>query len=78
MPQSTPTLAPNPKIGKTSLPINPKVVLFGGSYVEFYKVIPKRNYFGALGKPHETLPSQSWMTTSAAAFSLNDVEVVIV
>ena len=29
------------------LPIGPKVVPFGGSYIEFYKVIPKRNYFGA-------------------------------
>ena len=29
------------------LPIGPKVVPFWGSYLEFYKVIPKRNYFGA-------------------------------
>ena len=31
------------------LPIGPKVVPFGGSYLEFYKVISKRNYFGAYG-----------------------------
>ena len=31
------------------LPKGPKVVPFGGSYLEFYKVIPKRNYFGAFG-----------------------------
>ena len=30
----------NPK-----LPKGPKVVPFGGSFIEFYKVIPKRNYF---------------------------------
>ena len=30
----------NPK-----LPIGPKVVPFWGSYLEFYKIIPKRNYF---------------------------------
>ena len=29
------------------LPIGPKVIPFWGSYLEFYKVIPKRNYFGA-------------------------------
>ena len=29
--------------------IGPKVVPFWGSYLEFYKVIPKRNYFGAYG-----------------------------
>ena len=29
--------------------LRPKVVPFGGSYLEFYKVIPKRNYFGAYG-----------------------------
>ena len=29
------------------LTIGPKVVPFWGSYLEFYKVIPKRNYFGA-------------------------------
>ena len=32
-----------------SLPIGPKLVPFGGSCLEFYKVIPKRNYFGAFG-----------------------------
>ena len=31
------------------LPIGPKVVPFWGSYLYFYKVIPKRNYFGAYG-----------------------------
>ena len=29
--------------------MGPKVVPFWGSYLEFYKVIPKRNYFGAYG-----------------------------
>ena len=33
----------------TLLPVGPKVVPFWGSYLEFYKVIPKRNYFGAYG-----------------------------
>ena len=32
------------------LPKGPKVAPFRGSYLEFYKVIPKRNYFGAYGK----------------------------
>ena len=32
-----------------ALPIGPKVVPFWGSYLEFYRVIPKRNYFGAYG-----------------------------
>ena len=31
------------------LPIGPKVVPFWGSYLEFYTVLPKRNYFGAYG-----------------------------
>ena len=31
------------------IPRGPKVVPFWGSYLEFYKVIPKRNYFGAYG-----------------------------
>ena len=35
--------------GGFGLPIGLKVVPFGGSYSEFYKVIPKRNYFGAYG-----------------------------
>ena len=34
------------------LPIGPKVVPFWGSHSEFYRVIPKRNYFGAYGYPH--------------------------
>ena len=29
--------------------IGPKVVPFWASYLEFYKVLPKRNYFGAYG-----------------------------
>ena len=35
--------------GEHGVPIGPKVVPFWGSYLEFYKVIPKRNYFGAYG-----------------------------
>ena len=31
------------------LPIGPKVVPVWGSHLEFYKVTPKRNYFGAYG-----------------------------
>ena len=31
------------------VPIGPKVVPFCGSCLEFYKVIQKRNYFGAYG-----------------------------
>ena len=31
------------------MPRGPKVVPFGGSYIESYKVTPKRNYFGASG-----------------------------
>ena len=31
------------------LPIGPILVRFGGSYLESYKVIPKRDYYGALG-----------------------------
>ena len=34
---------------RSILPKGPKVVPFEGSYLEFYKVIPKRNYFGAFG-----------------------------
>ena len=30
------------------VPTGPKVVPFWGSYLEFYKVIPKRNYFGVI------------------------------
>ena len=36
-------------IDPVGIPIGPKVVPFGGSYLEFYKVVPKRNYFGAYG-----------------------------
>ena len=32
-----------------ALPMGPIVVPFLGSYVESYKVIPKRNYYGAFG-----------------------------
>ena len=32
-----------------ALPIGPMVVPFGGSYFGFYKVIPRRNYYGAFG-----------------------------
>ena len=35
--------------GDPGVPIGPKVVPFWGSYLEFYKVIPKRDYFGAYG-----------------------------
>ena len=35
--------------GALNIPKGPKVVPFWGSYLEFYKVIPKRNYFGAYG-----------------------------
>ena len=31
------------------LPIGSIVVPFGGSYLESYKVLPKRNYYGAYG-----------------------------
>ena len=31
------------------LPIGPIVVPFWGSYLESYKVIPRRNYYGASG-----------------------------
>ena len=31
------------------LPKGPKVVPFWGSYLESYKVLPKRNYYGASG-----------------------------
>ena len=31
------------------LPRGPEVVPFWGSYIESYKVIPKRNYYGASG-----------------------------
>ena len=33
------------------LPRGPIVVPFGGSYIESYKVNPKRNYYGAYGEP---------------------------
>ena len=34
-------------LGNLPPPIGPIVVPFGGSYLEFHKVIPKRNYYGA-------------------------------
>ena len=51
-PRRSPNLGPYTTKG--TLPKGPKVVPFGGSYLEFYKVLPKRNYFGAFGyrNPH--------------------------
>ena len=49
------------------LPIGPKVVPFWGSYLEFYKGIPKRNYFGAYGYNGHERPLQTgcaWCITS--------------
>ena len=40
--------------GLQDLPIGPIVVPFWGSYVESYKVIPKKNYYGAYGQPRPT------------------------
>ena len=40
---------PDKTWGGVALPIGPKVVPFWGSYLESYKVIPKKNYFGAYG-----------------------------
>ena len=37
------------RLGFQGLPIGPKVVPSWGSYLEFFKVIPKRNYFGGYG-----------------------------
>ena len=34
---------------KKAVPVGPKVVPFRGSYIESYKVILKRNYYGAYG-----------------------------
>ena len=45
---SNPPELPKP-LNSKSLPIGPKVGLFWGSDLEFYKGIPKRNYFGAYG-----------------------------
>ena len=36
-------------IFRVYIPIGPKGVPFWGSYLEFYKVIRKRSYFGAYG-----------------------------
>ena len=36
-------------MGGPKLPIGPKVVPFWGSYLELYRVILKRNYYGAYG-----------------------------
>ena len=47
--QASTTLAPMSVSGLRTIPIGPIAVPFGGSYLEFYKVIPKRNYFGAFG-----------------------------
>ena len=38
-----------PKIGDPNIPRGSKVVPFWGSYIESYKVIPTRNYYGAYG-----------------------------
>ena len=49
-------VAPNPRLFSVfgcagCLPIGPIVVPFGDSYLESYKVIPQRNYYGApMGK----------------------------
>ena len=45
------------------IPIGPKVVPFWGSYLEFYKVIPKRNYFGAYGYAERALCGAFAFTT---------------
>ena len=37
------------RLDTCKVPIGPIVVPFWGSYVESYKVIPKRNYYGAYG-----------------------------
>ena len=48
-----PMQGPEQEVYHPLLPIGPKVVPFWGSYLEFYKVIPKRNYFGAsYSKPY--------------------------
>ena len=54
--------APSPKgpydtwILVSTLPIGPIVVPFRGSYLESYKVIPKRNYQGAYGYARHSKP----------------------
>ena len=35
----------------TQIPIGSIAVPFRGSYLEFYKVVPTRNYYGAFGYP---------------------------
>ena len=37
-------------LGLEGLPKGPKVVLFGGSYLELYKVIPKGTTLGPMGR----------------------------
>ena len=55
---------------RRSLPRGPKVVPFGGSYVESYKVNPKRHYFGASKipnpKPGDFRSGDAEMKTSSA------------
>ena len=45
---SRPDIKPAPSL---SLPRGSIVVPFDGSYLESYKVIPKKNYYGAHGEP---------------------------
>ena len=42
-------LALRKNVKRIIIPIGSKVVPFYGSYLESYKVIPKRNYLGAYG-----------------------------
>ena len=46
----SPNLGPYTTKG-TQIPIGSIAVPFRGSYLEFYKVIPTRNYYGAFGYP---------------------------
>ena len=51
-------MVPNPAIEASTacllaLSIGSIIVPFAGSYIESYKVIPKRNYYGASGYPEE-------------------------
>ena len=43
------------------LPIGTKVVHFWGSYLEFYKVFPKRSYFGAYGYWISRTSPKTWL-----------------
>ena len=46
---SRPLLKEVQGLGFKKVPVGSIVVPFGGSYLESYKVIPKRNYYGAYG-----------------------------